>query len=178
MTPTLALDLRAGLWIVWVRVSDQKQEVERQHAATRTIIERWNLQDRIYKTIELKHVSGRWVMVDPEAQRVIEEDLNKPEILGIIIDDQDRLFRMDRFGSMGILDHFKEHGKLILTPDGVLDLRTDSGFMSAAMKGVISAIDWRKIRRLCNNGKEEKRKQKIHPNGEHTIARGVLCEKI
>jgi len=175
MTPTL--DLRAGMWIPWVRVSDIKQEVERQYGLIEAIKTQNNLHDRVLPTVELRHVSGRWVMADEDVKRVLE-DLKNPKILGVILSDQDRLFRMGRFGSIGILDHFVDYEKLILTPEGLIDLDSDSGFMSAAMKGVVSGIDWRKIRRLCNEGKEVKRKQGIHPNGAHTIALGVLVEKV
>jgi DNA invertase Pin-like site-specific DNA recombinase len=159
-----------------IRVSTDKQETLRQRADLERVARAHRL--KFFRIVELSDVSGRHVMADPEIQRMLD-NLKSNQVAGIAISALDRLFRPDRFESFGILDVFRDHGKLIYSAkEGRLDPSTDAGFIMSLMSGAQAGMEWRELRRRTMQGKEEKRKAGIDPGGPQTRSRGVVFTRI
>ena len=162
--------------IAILRVSTDAQDTDRQKADIERVERAHNLT--IARTVELDGVSGRKVSSNRDVQRVLA-DLKRPDIDGVIVSALDRLFRLDKFADFGILDNFKDTGKMIYSAkEGALDLRTDAGLILSLMSGAQSGLEWRELRRRTTQGKELLRTRGGNPNGPLALPRGVAAEPI
>jgi DNA invertase Pin-like site-specific DNA recombinase len=149
--------------------SRQRQDLDRNKAA-------YGLE--IARTLKLEGISGRKVLSNREVQRVLA-DLQRPDVDGVSISALDRLFRLDTFADFGILDPFRETGKMIWSAkEGALDLRTDAGLIISLMSGAQSGLEWRELRRRTAGGKELLRTRGGAPNTGHSLPRGVGVEPV
>jgi DNA invertase Pin-like site-specific DNA recombinase len=147
----------------------QKADIERVERAHGLVIDR---------VVELDGISGRKVLSNREVQCVLS-DLKRPDIAGVAISALDRLFRLERFADFGILDYFRDTGKLIFSAkEGALDPTTDAGFIMSLMSGAQGGLEWRELRRRTMQGKEVLRSRGGCPNGALTLPRGIGSEPI
>jgi DNA invertase Pin-like site-specific DNA recombinase len=162
--------------IAILRVSTDKQDMERQKLDIERMERAHSLT--IDRTVPLDGVSGRKVREHEEMKRVLA-DLNRPDIDGVVISALDRLFRLDKFADFGILDNFRDTGKMIYSAkEGALDLRTDAGLILSLMSGAQSGLEWRELRRRTAGGREILRQRGGCPNGRQALPRGVDFEPI
>jgi site-specific DNA recombinase len=162
--------------IAILRVSTDQQDTERQKADIKRIEQAHGLT--IDRVVPLDGVSGRKVREHRDVQRVLA-DLNRRDICGVAVSALDRLFRLDKFADFGILDAFKDTGKMIYSAkEGALDLRTDAGLIISLMSGAQSGLEWRELRRRTTQGKELLRTLGGNPNGSLMLPRGVVAEPI
>jgi DNA invertase Pin-like site-specific DNA recombinase len=157
------------------RVSTDKQETDRQDADLERNRHTFGLT--AVRTVPLS-VSGRKVRKNQEIKRILA-DLKRPDIAGVSVSALDRLFRLDRYEDFGILDDFRDTGKLIFSAkEGLLDPASDAGFIMSLMSGAQAGLEWRELRRRTTQGKELLRTRGGNPNGPGVLPRGVSCEPI
>jgi DNA invertase Pin-like site-specific DNA recombinase len=162
--------------IAILRVSTDSQETDRQKVDIERMEQAHGLA--IDRVVELDGVSGRKVGENADMKRVLA-DLKRPDIAGVIVSALDRLFRLDKFADFGILDNFKDTGKMIWSAkEGALDLRTDAGLILSLMSGAQSGLEWRELRRRTTQGKELLRTRGGNPNGPLMLPRGIGSEPI
>ena len=138
--------------IAILRVSTDQQDVERQKADIERVQHAHSLT--ITRTLELEGVSGRKVQSNRDVQRGLA-DLKRPDVAGVAVSALDRLFRLDRYSDFGILDHFRDTGKMIFSAkEGALDPASDAGFIMSLMSGAQGGMEWRELRRRTTQGKE------------------------
>jgi DNA invertase Pin-like site-specific DNA recombinase len=162
--------------IAILRVSTDAQDTDRQKTDIERVERAHSLT--IERVVELDGVSGRKVRENDHMKRVLA-DLNRPDIAGVVVSALDRLFRLDKFADFGILDNFKDTGKMIYSAkEGALDLRTDAGLILSLMSGAQSGLEWRELRRRTTQGKEVLRTRGGNPNGRLVLPRGVGYEPV
>jgi DNA invertase Pin-like site-specific DNA recombinase len=159
-----------------IRVSTDAQDTMRQKTDLERVSRTHGLT--IERTLPLDGVSGRTVRGNPEVQRLLAE-LKRPDISGVAIAALDRLFRPDRYEDFGILDHFRDAGKLIFSAkEGVLDPASDMGFLMSLMSGAVAGQEWRTLRQRTQDGKREKRLLGRNVNGSATLPSGLVYQRI
>jgi DNA invertase Pin-like site-specific DNA recombinase len=162
--------------IALLRVSSNQQDNQRQRSDIERLRKKYSLD--LVETVELDGVSGRFVRENARFVQVLEDLRHRPDVAGIALSAIDRFFRTNRYSDTGIFEPLSDAGKLIWSMrEGEVDPSTDEGFdtcMTAALK---SGAEWRELRRRTMDGKEEKRREKKHPGGAHTIPRGIAYDK-
>ena len=150
--------------------SDDKAGLPRQKEANAATIKRHKLT--VVEVIELSDVSGTEVMRTREMKRLLEL-IKSDDIRGVVVSDQDRLFGPDNFHHYGLLQDFIDTNTLLYLPDGPLDIKTQSGYVLAAIQAVFSGNELRQIKKRMLEGKEIKRKNGEHPKSAITLPTGV-----
>lgn len=154
-----------------LRVSTDSQDNQRQKADVERVVRAHGLV--VDRVVELDGVSGRKVRENADIQKVLA-DLKRRDIDGVAISALDRLFRLDKFADFGILDPFKDTGKMIWSAkEGALDLSSDAGLILSLMSGAQSGLEWRELRRRTTQGKEVLRTRGGNANGAKTLPRGI-----
>jgi DNA invertase Pin-like site-specific DNA recombinase len=162
--------------IAILRVSTDAQDTERQRADIGRVERAHSLT--IDRVVPLDGVSGRKVLKNAHMNRVLA-DLKRPDIAGVVVSALDRLFRLDKFADFGILDNFKDTGKMIWSAkEGALDLRTDAGLIISLMSGAQGGLEWRTFRQRTMDGKEVLRTRGGNANGSIVLPRGIDSEPI
>jgi DNA invertase Pin-like site-specific DNA recombinase len=153
---------------------DGRSGVTRQREAIADTCARhnWNLT----YTLEIKDKSGTEVQTDPGFIRAMD-DLKKPEIAGVVMAEQSRLFRPGTWKEWGVLDHFGENQKFFATPSDITDLSTSGGRMAAGMKGLMAGEELHLLKERTMAGKARKRAEGKHPGGYKQLPRGVRYVK-
>ena len=126
----------------------------------------------IVKTFEIMDVSGTSVLETPEIAELISL-IKSADIQGVVVADVDRLMRPDNFNDFGLLQKFKETNTKILLPDQTIDLNTQSGTLIGGLQALIAGNELVQIKKRMMSGKETKRKEGKHPNGDQTLPFGV-----
>jgi hypothetical protein len=162
--------------IALFRVSSNAQDMARQKHDLERVRRKHDLD--IVETLELDGVSGRRVLQDARFVRVLDGLRRRADVHGLALSSIDRFFRTDRYSDTGIFEPLADARKLIWSArEGEVEAWTDAGFdtcMTAALK---SGAEWRELRRRTMDGKEDKRRDKRHVNGSHTLPRGVAYDK-
>lgn len=162
------------------RVSTEEQAsqfrtgLDRQKTSNASTAINHNL--KIIKVIQIIDVSGTSVLLSPEFQDLmgtIKSDL----IQGVIVAHIDRIFRPDNYEDFAILTGFANTNTKIYTPDSVIDLNTDTGFLLGGIQSIMAGLDRRQIKSRMWQGKEEKRKQGYCPQSRITWPTGVSYDK-
>jgi DNA invertase Pin-like site-specific DNA recombinase len=162
--------------IALLRVSSNQQDNARQRADIERLRKKYDLD--IVETVELDGVSGRFVRENARFVQVLEDLRHWPDVAGLALSAIDRFFRTNRYSDTGIFEPLSDARKLIWSVrEGEVDPSTDEGFDTCMTAAIKSGAEWRELRRRTMDGKEEKRREKKHPGGAHTIPRGVAYNK-
>ena len=126
---------RARLNVIeMLRVSSDKQDVERQEYDVAENRERHNLN--VLRAIRLK-ISGTKVLTNEDVQQMIAE-LSHPGVDGVSLSCIDRLLRPKDFDALRMLQYFFDEKKAIIsTKEGYVEPWTDAGWelwMNASTK--------------------------------------------
>lgn len=127
---------------------------------------------RIVKEVVVIDVSGRHVRDDPQFQDLFR-DLKKPNIAGIVVNEQSRLFRPDGWDDYAVLTPFKENRKLIYTPSEVIDPNNDAGETILTINGLMSGQELKRIRARTQRGLRTMRLEGKASGGSHTLPKTV-----
>jgi hypothetical protein len=162
--------------IALLRVSSRPQEMSRQRADISRLEKKFGLT--IVETVELDGVSGRFVRENPRFMQVLEDIRRRADVDGIALSAIDRFFRTNRYGDTAIFEPLADSRKLIWSAaEGEVDVATDAGFSTCMTAALKSGSEWRELRRRTWDGREEKRREKKHPGGAHTLPRGVTFDR-
>ncbi len=163
-----------------IRVSTQGQAdedkggVPAQYAANRRTAQIYNLE--IVDTVELIDVSGTAVLDDPRFQHLLEEDLERDDIDGVVAPALDRVTRLQGYQWARILSRFQETDKILYLPSGPLDLGSEEGELMGPLQAIFAAREWRAIRRRLMGGKEALRRQGRWVAGQHQLPYAVAYD--
>ena len=163
------------------RLSTKEQNMEgrtglqRQKEVNANTIKRNNLS--IVKSYNIIDVSGTSVLQAHEVQELLLL-IRSDEIKGVVVANLDRLLRLDNFEDFALLQKFKESNTLIILPDQIIDLNTQSGFLIGGMQSIISGNELTLIKERMQGGKESKRRNGQHPNGTITLPTGVNYDYV
>jgi len=149
---------------------DDRAGLPRQKAVNIQTVKKYDLT--LIKTFEIIDVSGTSVIHTPEIKALIKM-MKSGLIDGVVVADWDRLLRLDNFSDLSLLQHFIETKTLIYTPDNVVDLNTQSGFLFGGMQSIIAGNDLTQIKKRMLAAKEVKRINGEHPNCDITLPTGV-----
>jgi len=134
--------------IEMLRVSSDKQDVERQEYDVRENREQYGLN--VLRQVRLK-ISGTLVMTSPEVQQMIRE-LSQPGVDGVSLSALDRLFRPKDFDIKMFQFFFANQKVIVSTKDGIVEPWTDRGW-EVCMTGALKAgAELREIKRRSKGG--------------------------
>jgi len=143
---------------------NQRAACERIAAAHHVEIVEW---------VELDGVSGVAVLADVRFANLLRR-LQSPEISAVVVAAHDRLFRRGKYADYAIWDAFAETQTRLLTPEGELDLTSDSGGLLGVIRGELGAMERRRIVERTMAGRRRKRRERgVRAEGPVGMPRGV-----
>jgi DNA invertase Pin-like site-specific DNA recombinase len=160
--------------IAIVRVSTDQQDMDRQRRDIAAAARAHNLT--IVRKLEWEGLSGTKMLTNAEVGQVLD-DLSRPDIDGVCISAIDRLTRPGELGHLAIFDAFQRTGKMIWTPGQEIDTRTQTGFLTAGIQGVISGVERMTLLGRMAGGKETVRLRGGNPDGSTALPRGLEYTK-
>ena len=158
------------------QAANDRSGLDRQRGINRATAAAHSLTIR--REIEAVDVSGRHVRDDPQFQQLFRELETDPTLAGIVVSEQSRLVRPEKFEHYTVLDIFARNRKMIWTPGGVIDATTEEGIMSLTLNGMMSGQELRKIKDRCISGKRVLRDKGLNPCPAHALPRTVRYVKI
>ena len=152
------------------QAEDHRAGLARQRDVIRRTIENRGL--RCVKEIELTDVSGTNVRNCPEIQELLD-DVQWGRLTGVVVADLDRLVRPADIEDLALLQVFQDTGAILYCGDQEIDLSSDSGYLMGGIQALLAGHELRLIKKRMMGGKEAKRRQGKHPNGDQTLPLGV-----
>jgi DNA invertase Pin-like site-specific DNA recombinase len=154
-----------------LRVSTDKQDVQRQRRDLQRLTERYGLV--IERTLEPHGVSGTKTLDNLEVQQLLDH-LDDSAIDGLAVSSIDRLLRPKRFQTFGVFDRFVDLKKVIWScAEGYADPATDEGYDTCIGAASRAGSEWRRLTQRIRDGKEERRLAKGNPGWALDVAAGA-----
>lgn len=159
-----------------IRVSTAEQAAEGKAGVTRQ--QEHNREAAKMLGLPISHevcaidVSGKHVNTDPQFVQLFE-DLKRPDILGVIVTEQSRLFRPARYDDYEILQKFADAKKKIWVKTSCFDPCVQQGRMGLMMGGIMSGEELLTIRARMEDGKDKARREGLNPGSNQLIPKGV-----
>jgi DNA invertase Pin-like site-specific DNA recombinase len=103
-------------------------------------------------------VSGASVLYTPEIRQLLE-DIQSPDIEGVVAREFSRLMRVDGFEDYRLLQAFVDSRTVLYLPDGPIDLTNKIGRLMGTIRAAIAGLERTEILERIWSAKEEKRRR-------------------